>query len=71
MTLLYHSEFASVSLLFSSNHVTFYSNLTDVQVMMPSPSELEIVVYRSLTAPTLPEGSDRDDFNSSQPFNDG
>ena len=39
MTLLYHPEFACASLLLSSNSVTFYSNLTDVQVMMPSTSE--------------------------------
>lgn len=39
MTLLYHPEFATVSLLFSPHHVTFYSNLTDVEVMMPSTSE--------------------------------
>lgn len=39
MTLLYHPEFACASLLLSSNRVTFYSNLTDVQVMMPSTSE--------------------------------
>lgn len=39
MTLLYHSKFAGSSLLFPSRRVTFYSNLTDVQVMMPSASE--------------------------------
>lgn len=39
MTLLYHPEFAGASLLSSSNRVTFYSNLTDVEVMMPSTSE--------------------------------
>lgn len=38
MTLLYHPEFAGASLPFASNHVTFYSNLTDVQVMMPPTS---------------------------------
>lgn len=60
------------SLRFSSKHVTFYSNLTDVEVMMPSTSGASSY-YRpaSPKTPTLPEGSDRDDFNSSQPFNDG
>lgn len=45
MTLLYHHEFATVSLLFfSSNHVTFYSNLTDVEVMMPFPRSPQTLV---------------------------
>lgn len=39
MTLLYHPEFAGTSLLLLLLHVAFYSNLTDVEVMMPSTSD--------------------------------
>lgn len=72
MTLLYHPEFACATLLFSPNHVTFYSNLTDVEVMMPPTSEaLQSTDPASPKTPALPEGSDRDYFNSPQPLNDG
>lgn len=69
MSLLYHPEFAGTSRLLSPNRVTFYSNLTDVRVMMPFPS--------GASASTDPEqrrhylrGPDGDDFNPPQPSND-
>lgn len=69
MTLLYHPKFAGTSRLLSPNRVTFYSNLTDVRVMMPSPS--------GASASTDPQqrrhylrGPDGDDFNPPQPSND-
>lgn len=72
MTLLYHPEFA---------HAVSFFFLKQCNFLLKSDScgsndafyERGLVVYRpaSPKAPTLPEGSDRDDFNSSQPFNDG
>lgn len=72
LTLLYHPEFASAGFVFSSNRVTFLLK-SDRCGSNDAFSKRGLVVYRpaSPKAPTLPEGSDRDDFNSSQPFNDG
>lgn len=55
-------EFAGATGLLSSNRVTFYSNLTDVQVTASSPSRPRRGRYL--------RGSDGDDFNPPQPSND-
>lgn len=69
MTLLYHLKFAGDTRLLSPNRVTFYSNLTDVRVMMPSPSKASPSPYPERRRRYL-RGSDGDDFNPPQPSND-
>lgn len=55
MTLLHHAEFAGAVVVFfspRSNHVTFYSNMTDVEVMIPSTSRAS-----QSTGPASPVGT--------------
>lgn len=69
MTLLHHPEFAGASCLLSPNRVTFYSNLTDVRVMIP-PLSGASAPFGIRRRRRYLRGSDGDDFNPPQPSND-